>query len=250
MRKAILIGFQYKHKQKLPGISVDLYLVYSFLKKLGWTDTEIIVFTDIKKDEQTEILKAALLEKIVDSKILSFIEDLKERNQYIEFKSTNHYNNFNTLFKSSDKTFIYYSGHSKNGNLILPNNSLISLDFFRESLTSKEIFLIMDCCGGGIKLPFVLKDNLYRLENEKAFVKPEIICIASSLVNEKSITTRTGSMFTKNLLNILSIKSLYEISKIGNISVSHPNLKTIFNWFYKDVNIKIIYNENYLLITH
>ena len=255
MRKAILIGFEYKNGKKLPGISVDLYLVYSFLKKSGWKESEIIVFTDVRKDEQTENLKSALLEKIVDSNILTFIEDLKEKDQYIEFKSVNHYNNFISLFKNiSNKTFIYYSGHSKNTNIILPNNSLISLDLFRDNLKAEEIFLIMDCCQGGIKLPFILNEKTYRLQNEEVFIKPEIICISSSLHNENSLITKTGSIFTKNLFYVLSenreLKMIKKKIKTGDISVSYPKLHHVFKWFYKYSDIKIDFNENFISVTH
>lgn len=251
-RKAVLIGFEYKNGKKLPGISVDLYQVYTFLKKLNWKDNEITVFTDIKKDEQTDILKAALLEKIVDSKILTFIEDLKEKKQYFEFNSLNHYNNFNSLFNNSEKVFIYYSGHSKDGNLILPNNSLVSLDSFRDNLKNRQIFLIMDCCEGGIKLPFVLNDKNYRLENENCFVKSEFICISSSLFNENSVISKTGSLFTRNLLTILEttldLKNIKKKIKTGNISVSYPNLCSVFTFFYKNIDINININENFISI--
>lgn len=256
MRNAILIGFEYKtsnKQKKLPGICVDLYLVFSFLKKLNWKDSEIKVFTDIKKDEKTEVLKSALLEKTVDSNILTFIEDLKEKNQYIEFKHVNHYNNFTSLFQDiSSKTFVYYSGHSKKENLILPNDSLISLDSFRDNIKSEEIFLVMDCCQGGIKLPFVLNENFYRLHNEKSFVKSEIICISSSLNDENSLISKKGSLFTKNLFSILSenkeLKIIKNKLKLGKFSVSHPNLYHVFNWFYKEINIKIIFNGSFITV--
>jgi len=79
MRRAILIGFEYKNGKRLPGIPVDLYQVYCFLKNNGWKNEEIKILTDIKQDAQTEILKISILDNIVDSGILSFIEDLKER---------------------------------------------------------------------------------------------------------------------------------------------------------------------------
>ena len=252
-RKAILIGFEYKNGKKLPGIIVDIYQVYTFLKKIGWKDSEISVYTDIQKDYQTEILKLAILEHTVDSAILTFIEDLKEKDQYIEFKS--HYNNFQTIIGNLPYySFIYYSGHSKNGNLILPNEALISLDYFRDMLIG-EIFLVMDCCEGGINLPFVLHEEIFRLENDTAFVKPEIICIASSLDNEKSVTSRAGSLFTRHLFTLFEESNLYKVIKevkkkikTGNILVSQPKLHNIFNWFYKFPNIKITITPQFIEI--
>ena len=92
----------------------------------------------------------------------------------------------------------------------------------------------MDCCEGSISLPFVLNDKSYRLENEKSFVKPKIICISSSLENENSITTKSGSIFTQYLFEIINNPnlSLYEIlqkiklklriKQTANISSSRP----------------------------
>ena len=79
MREAILIGFEYTNEKKLPGIIVDLYQAYCFLKKNNWKDNEIKILTDIKKDAETQILKSAILEKTVNSDILSFIEDIDRK---------------------------------------------------------------------------------------------------------------------------------------------------------------------------
>jgi Caspase domain len=265
MRKAIIIGFEYKNGKKLPGIAVDIYQVYSFLKEKGWLDEEIKVLTDIKKDAKTEILKTAILEKIVGSGILSFIEDLKERGQYVEFKFHNYYNNFENSFNMTENCFVYFTGHSKNGNIILPNESLISFDTFRNILISnisKEIFLVMDCCEGRISLPFTLNEQIYRLENENCFVKPKIICISSSLENENSLITKSGSFFTRHLFTILSNPNItlsgiiqklinkLEVKQTANVSASYPNLYLIYSWFYSFPSMNITQYSSHLEIIH
>ena len=144
-------------------------------------------------------------------------------------------------------------------NIILPNEALYSISSFRNNLNNNEIFLVMDCCEGGLNLPFVLNEKIYRLENENSFVKPEMICIASSLNNEKSITSKTGSFFTRHLFNILfdSNINIYEILKqindklkrikqTANVSVSHPKNHHIFGWFYKPININIVYHPYFI----
>jgi len=262
-RKAILIGFEYLNGKKLPGIIVDLYQVYLFLKLKGWKDSEITIFTDIKKDEQTEILKIAILDKTVDSNILSFIEILKEKKQYFEFISHNHYNNFETALSQfqNNNLFLYYTGHSKNNNIILPNEALISFDRFTNILSKYiEVICIMDCCNGGIILPFICHEKVYRFENEK-FVNNKIISFASSLENEKSLTSKTGSLFTKNILTILNDdkQNIYQIlekikktfilnNQTANISSSYP-LQYIFPWFYSYPDISITKNPYYIEIT-
>lgn len=262
MRIAFLIGFQYENERKLPGIATDLYQVYCFLKKHGWEDENIKIMTDIDQDDSTDILKTAILEKIVDSDILTFIEDRKERGQYIRFKSHDYYNNFSSMFIKADYYFVYYTGHSKNENIILPNHSYISLDMFKDNFNADKIFCIMDCCEGGIELPFVLNDSLYRCRdelNKKTFVNSEIICISSSLETEKSITSLSGSFFTRHLFKILddSSLSLYSIlqkikklnlKQTANISSSYPTLYYIPGFLYSFFTYSISVHSNYILI--
>ena len=156
-RKALLLGFQYEGDKYLPGISIDLYLIYNFLKKIGWKDEEIMIYTDIKQDSDTELLRAAILSKLVDVDILSFIEQIKKKGIYTEFRSSTSL--ISKLNQDSERLFIYYTGHCKDGNIVLPNG-LISYDYFLSILQSserenmKEAFIIFDCCEGDLKLPF------------------------------------------------------------------------------------------------
>jgi len=267
MRKAILIGFEYFNGKKLPGITVDLYQVYLFLKGKGWRDEEITVFTDIKKDEQTEMLKTAILEKTVDSNILSFIEILKEKKQYCEFISHNHYNNFETTITNTQNTqntnlFFYYSGHSKNNNIILPNEALISFERLTKMLSKwSEVICIMDCCSGGIVLPFTCHEKVYRFEAE-IFLQTKIISFASSLEGEKSLTSRAGSLFTRNILSILTNEkqNIFQIlekmkktnifnNQTANICSTYPSQYYIFPWVYSHPNISFNQNPYFIKIS-
>lgn len=257
-RKAILIGFEYTY-EKLPGISIDLYYVYTFLKNKGWKDDEIIIFTDIDKDYETQILKTAILERIVNSDILSFIEDCKERKQYIRF--THYHNFFSMLDIFVDNVFIYFTGHCKNGNIILPNSSMVS--DFTNLIKASSAICIMDCCEYKSELPWILNHNIYRLKDDiekKDFLKPEIICISSSLENEKTVTSKIGSYYTRYLFEILEkSRSLDQILKMTknklknfkqtvNISASYPNLFYLPAFFYSFNNIKIrIFNDHLIL---
>lgn len=265
-KKVILIGFEYNNLHNpdidfLPGIPIDLYQVYSFIKNIPgekYKTDNITVFTDIKKDYKTKILKNAIIEGIVDSGLLSFFEDIKELNQYVEFKSQNYYNNFEHTIKSlfsntNDKICIYYTGHAINENIIFPDGSLYSfsrLVKFISKCSNKytEIMIIMDCCNGiGLNLPYVLNDNIYRLTYGKhIFVLPKIICISSSTKMEKSLATKNGSLFTRNLFQLLSNELnislrdlLNKINRLKHINLqkvtihaSYPTLKIIWGWFY------------------
>ena len=260
-RKALLIGFQYQNEKKLPGIATDLYQVYYFLKKQGWKNSEIVIMTDIVKDEETEVLKDAILEKIVNSDILTFIEDCRERKQYIQFNSNNHYNNFLSIFTKIDNLFVYYTGHCKNEILILPDNSNISLELFKKHFYAKNVVCIMDCCEGGIKLPFILNNNIYRCREELNFVKSEIICISSSLEDEKSTTTKIGSFFTRSLISVLNDsslslfsilerirKSLNSLNQTTNISASFPTLVYIPGFIYSSSPILLENKQSYIIV--
>lgn len=256
-RKAFLIGFSYEGNKKLPGISIDLYKVYSFLIKYGWQDEEIKILTDVVKDDSTDVLRDAILKNIVNADVLTFIEDTKEKGQYTLFKAHNYYNNFSNFFTPASYYFVYYTGHCKDGNIILPNNSLLSLNLFKSYLIGESTLCIMDCCEAGIKLPFILHEKVYRCDGElkiSDFTKNKIICISSSLENEKSITSGTGSFFTRCLFSILEDSSLSlatilqrvrkELSFIvssymnnkqiqtATVCVSHPHLSCLPGFLY------------------
>lgn len=259
MRRAILIGFQYNGDKKLPGISTDLYQVYSFLKINGWQEDEITILTDIEKDENTDVLKKSILEHIVDSEILSFIEDAKEKKQYIKFENHNHYNNFSSSFIKSKYYFIYYTGHSKNGNLILPGELYMSFDQFKDLLNAEKTICIMDCCECEIDLPFSIVDRSYKLQNV-SFLENEILCIASSLQNQKSVTNKTGSLFTNYLFTLLrdpklsvftileKLKKKINGEQTPNISSSFPSIYHIPGFVYSQPTISLTIHLNHLQV--
>lgn len=214
---AILIGFEYFGDKKLPGILIDLYLAYKFL--INNNNLKITIISDIKRDSNTKLVRSAILEKLVDSNILSFVKDSKELGIYKEFKSSGYYNNLDSFLSQieHDKLFIYYTGHSKNGNIMLPNGSLYSLDTFRLQISkAQSVLCILDCCEStGLNLPFRLIDGVYRLENIKYsdndstpkyltnFTKSKIVCISSSLSEQDSFVLKTGSIFTRYIFSLL-----------------------------------------------
>jgi len=262
--KAILIGFEYSGEKKLPGIIIDLYLAYKFLKNNEFDDVDISIITDIRSDLKTDMLRTAILEETVHSDILSFIEDSKDKNIYTQYSSLGYYNNFESVIKTeSEYTLVYYTGHSENGNIILPDYSLYSLDNFRDLYkNTKQCLVILDCCeSNGLNLPYLLTDNVYRLESE-LFIKSNMICISSSLSHQDSIASITGSFFTRYIFNLLKHKnkSLQEIlddinlllnrfsrkyntKQTVNIYASNPSIKWIFGFVYNHPPIEIIYDS-------
>jgi len=255
----LMIGFEYSKSKKwktLPGISVDLYQAYQYFNTLT---KHIMVFTDMKTDHQTSVLQNAILNGYVDSGLLSFVEDMKESKQYTYYKSKtkNNYtiNNFDKTVKNFienvDKLIIYYTGHGKNGKIILPDNTQVGLDYVRDLINSNkvEIISIFDCCqSNGMKLPYRFIKNRFKL-NTTHFTSGNIISISSSQVDDDSETTQSGSVFTRILFqylkqnkNIISIFDIYTYLKkhikTTTIDSSYPNTKLLFNWFVSDKYIK------------
>ncbi len=268
MRKALLVGFKYSHKEKLPGILVDLYLMYNFLKSNGWIDSEINILTDIRHDQQTDILRGAILEKIVHPDILHFIKYIKKNNIYIEYKSEKHYNNFLKSLPKSKNLFFYYTGHCKSDYFVLPNNVYVEFRFFLEKIKDyKRTILILDACELNLCLPYRYEKNLYRFVYDN-FFQSYIICLSSSKEKEKSTAHIRGSIFTQNVINslkdkYLSVKNLYKnnIYNDGcndsndsyendkkekkdkiNISASYPILY-LFSWLYSTTDLYISENS-------
>ena len=261
MRKALLVGFRYSGNQKLPGILIDLYLVYNFLKKNEWDDSEICILTDIKHDHQTNVLRSAILDKTVKTDILSFIKDIKKREQYIHYQSDKYYNNFIKNLPQSVNLFYYYTGHCKNNNYVLPNDALVDFPYFLSHLKKyKQVILLLDACELSINLAYRFIDGVYRFENE-VFYSNHILCLSSSSEKEKSIAHIKGSFFSKYIINILenrnlkisdimnetekenmtSIKINSEINSKINIKASYPILY-LFSWLYSKTDLYILKN--------
>ncbi len=263
----LLIGFEYKNIdtwRTLPGIPVDLYKVYLWSKNIC---NNINVLTDINKDYNTTRLKKAIIDGYVDSNLLSFIEDTKTQKHHTLFvtHNTNNYisNNFETVIgdfiDGLDRIFVYFTGHCKNGHIILPDNTHISLDHIRDILSKNrqaQIIIILDCCeSNGMSLPFIYNTR-YKL-NSLHFIKPEIICLNSSHVGQDANATLSGSPFTRDLFQYLN-KNTNKIVKIKDldnivITASHPNLNVLWSWFNHKIKTNmnvIIYNNVVNIILH
>lgn len=220
MYVSLLIGFEYinsKEWKSLPGIPVDLYQAYVNSMKIS---KNIKVFTDLTKDYRTTILQRAIIDGYADSNLLSFIEDIKEKQQYILYQSEkkNNYvvNNFENVItnvlrndRNKDVThiFIYFTGHAKNGHIILPDDTHVSLTHLKDLIVSNtnpdcQIVVILDCCqSNGMDLPYIFNGN-YKLNNYN-FINPSIICFSSSQIDEDSSASRSGSVFTRNIFNVI-----------------------------------------------
>ena len=202
MPTAIIIGFEYE-KNTLPGAIVDLYLAYRWCRSF---DCQIYILTDIKS-ANIDDLNGAINENIADANIMSFYED----NIEVIIRTEDDFRRALTLNIIDSKLIVYYSGHGVKDSMILPDQSLFPFVHFRNLILgnlddSVEIFWILDCCNpNGMYLPFKLNNNSFMLSSYKVeYVTQKILLITSSEINEKSIATKLGSLFSRNLFYLLT----------------------------------------------
>jgi len=269
-----IIAFKYERRLKeLPGIVIDIYRIYQIAKRWHtiYSSLDLFIITDIQKDEAIRFLKTALLSGIVDEKILSFIQDRYNDNTLIFYTDKSQLLGMlrDQCYKES-RIFLYYTGHGKNGNFVLPNSDYVSLNEIRGRIVSKsnpdaDIFIVLDCCNAtnmnllyqynGDKWVFNKSENI-------EYVSQNLILITSTLPDEESVATETGSIFTYILYEILleRIKDLDIVYKkisdacIEKINI-HPSIyssygyeKKIWDWVVGDNLLPIKYDENMMCI--
>lgn len=301
MTTVILIGFQYNDKisekssdypkecikestnmeiqmNRLPGIIIDLYQCYCFVQKIK--PERILLITDIPEDQQFTLLKGAIIDQIVDQNIFTFIEKCKTKQQYIKYST---YIDFMATISLnchlSDRVLIYYTGHAKNGCLILPDDNLVPLTKLRETITQCSpphcnILIILDCCNcNGLELPFRLHRTdstwkmpyryMYNIGGDRYFCKQKIICISSTTNNENSGVNNLGSIFTRSIFKFLtnktrSLGTLVEninnecrncYNQTSNVYSSHPDIYQIWNWVFDKNSVIITMDNNYISIS-
>jgi hypothetical protein len=240
---------------------------------------KILVLTDIKNDPSTIVVKKAIVDEIVDGNILNFITDLKDRGEYYHYSSLdNLIDKIKNICSSSTNLFTYYTGHSKNGYFILPDDVLSANRFRKIILTSVKpngnITLFLDCCNGNrFGLPFKLNysksSNVakysYISSDRSFFTTQRVICISSTGETESSGTTILGSIFTKAIFRLLKnrIRSInHLISEINRecqasfmqtstIYTSHPDLYYLGTWLFGEDEKQVVIDpiKNILVIT-
>lgn len=234
---AILIGFEYTFNS-LTGAIIDLYHAFSWCRSFGCY-THIL--TDISVIKDPDNLQQVVDRKIADSDILTFYNKIPfNYDAKIDAKSGPSTNNkeppnleqisqvFKTIVRNSvslqnsilkilsagipdNKVIIYYSGHGVKDSMVMPDRTLLPFIDFRDNILSTlnpcvELFWILDCCNpNGIHLPFKLEKNSFVLSSSKIeCVLQPILLITSSEAQEKSIATKSGSVFSRHLFRMLA----------------------------------------------
>lgn len=257
----------YKDKKKLEGAIFDLY------KSIRWCETvgyNITVITDI-----------TLTQEIINTLIfLELKEDVYNFLTIINNATIHTITNTQDFLKSLtssitlNKTFIYYSGHGINNHMLMPNNDSLPFTTFRNIILKNpnDIFCVLDCCNPqGLHLPFKYTNNTFTLsDKEIKCIKQNILLITSCDSNEKSISSPTGSIFTKfffkNLYcpygKKLNIKSLIHdisinINKINN-KINHKQTISLYSsyivppilplWLFPNPSCYISLVDNVILL--
>lgn len=286
---AIIIAFAYsktnqdQHRHHLPGILIDIYHTYRYSK--GLTDN-IILITDLETHNSTKIieLKDSIINNEVDIEILNLLNIIKNNKQLYTYTSKKDLLvTIKRNIHSKKKVFIYYTGHSLHGNILLPtmnneicytrnnpNDYALNFSILRDALcnasSDAQIVVVLDCCASqGLHLPYKLQDKIYNLSprSDKKYPLQEIICFSSTMSDEVSIASKNGSLFSQIFFKHIKLsKSISELSEILTYEIykkfeqtptiysSYPNIKNIWTWLHRrdslDIRINLI--ENYFTI--
>lgn len=252
MRIALLIVFSYQDSEqdsirwRLPGIEVDLYQCYRFVKKMK--ADKIILITDITNNFSVSSVSSTISKGIVDANIISLIDELRKHEDYWIYNyKTGMIKKIKEVIKDATELFIYYTGHGYQNNFVLPkyiknvtyyDDDLLNPDLYDSnqfmtdiinSLDSSlnnintEIFMIIDCCQiSNMRLPFQLSSNIYKFINDlnNIYTHHKIICLTSSLLDENSIIINHGSVFSRSIYRLFEKINIKNINNTDNRKIS------------------------------
>jgi hypothetical protein len=230
--------------------------------------------------------------------LISMINDSIKSSTKVFFYYTGHLNNNNIIlpiyipnvtFINNEPTFIFNDELNINKVNTKVNNKLkdklkdkesdklferrnLNLTVLRKLFATAtdpnaEIILVMDCCHhNGMGLPFSLKNGIFRMtgDDNKVYMKQKILCFTSTIVNEKSVISNKGSIFTKAFFRQISmgVKSIRKIlenvteevfdtipsktnKQTPTVYSTYPDIRKVWPWLYGsnfNVNLDIINN--------
>ena len=209
MPTALLIGFEYTFNS-LTGAIIDLYHAKKWCESFG---CDVHILTDIENVRDQGNLQQVVDRKICAPDILTFYDTIAKYKTIIRDSMSLITSIVNILKEGvhDNKLIIYYSGHGVKDCMVMPDRTLLPFIDFRDNILNVvnehvEIFCILDCCNpSGMHLPYKLVNNEFVLSPTKieCILQPMLL-ITSSETNEKSIATKSGSVFSRHLFNILT----------------------------------------------
>lgn len=230
---AILIGFEYTFNS-LTGALIDLYHASKWCKSFN---CDIHVLTDINFIKDIDNLQHVVDRRIADSDLLTFYDSIISKTIIRDGASL-----LMSIIKilqigvPDNKVIIYYSGHGVKDSMVMPDRTLLPFIDFRNNILEilesyAELFWILDCCNpNGLHLPYKLDGNNFMLSPTKIeCVSQPILLITSSEVNEKSIATKSGSVFSRHLFRLLSQLNNINLLKLPIVNSSRKKHVVIPN---------------------
>lgn len=137
----ILIGFEYKEDNKLPGTLIDLFRAKEYGKEIGIQN--FLILSDITENKKD--FREALSDG-VNTEVLNFFDP----SSFNRVFSLDELLDISDFVKKNDYLIVYYSGHCRDSMMILPSEE--KLDFRNlESTIMRineriELVFILDCC--------------------------------------------------------------------------------------------------------
>lgn len=210
MPTAILIGFEYTFNS-LTGAIIDLYNAHK------WAGThsfgcDITVITDIDSIKDQDNLQNVVSRGLAEADLLTFYSRIGSK--IIVRDAKNLLTEIIRILKlgiPDNKLIIYYSGHGVKDSMVMPDRTLLPFVDFRDNILNildpyVEIFWILDCCNpNGLHLPYKLEGNQFVLSPcQVQCVSQPVLLITSSEASEKSIATKSGSVFSRHLFRLLT----------------------------------------------
>lgn len=210
-----IIGYEYTGtSQELPGIILDLYQVYHYFKNKG---CRVNILTDLQKDVWKKEFVKAVADCRVGADITTFIQDIQEERSYLMFRNMKQVKDW---LVEHPCQVMFYTGHGIKDRLMLPNNEFFPLEEMRDIVCAgnpnpTKLTFLLDCCHpNGMGLPYCIFpfDKDYKDNSTRPWECPHNVqCFVSSAINEKSVTSKCGSVYTQSLFDNITKNKIYYI---------------------------------------
>ena len=106
---------------------------------------------------------------------------------------------------NANRVLMYYTGHAVEGCLLLPDGDQISMNRIRGIIgrtchRNAEVLCLFDCCeSSGLNLEFRMSPGGTYRHHRHASIKQSCLCLSSSSKHRKSFSTKSGSVFTREI---------------------------------------------------
>lgn len=235
----IALGFTYEGDagRFMPGVIVDLYRAYDFCRK---SNALCYVLTDMVDHPQE--LHDFNLQNDMGADFNYFTPGRHhDRLPNVTFHRVRALHEMAEVLSDIDlsqetRILFYYSGHgTMDKNVVMPSGEMLEYHQMRDAILDRcdketEILMLVDCChAGGWSLPYKLdlSRKTFRLCDLSYPVVPPVILISSNDADEKAVVSRRGSLFTKYLFHLLSMRKTADLSALVR-NIQHEVRRNIF----------------------